>query len=97
MKKFVCTLLALIMALSLVACGAKEEETPAPEKEEAPQTEQAPEAEDAFDPSEITLTWASPIINHPVLRTCELGFIDACKELGYKYQIVGSEIGRAHV
>lgn len=92
MKKFVCTLLALIMALSLVACGAKEEETPAPEKEEAPQTEQAPEAEDAFDPSEITLTWASPIINHPVIRTCELGFIDACKELGYQYQIVGSEV-----
>lgn len=48
-------------------------------------------ADDDFDPSEITLTWASPIINHPVLRACELGFVEACEELGYQYQIVGPE------
>ena len=79
MKKFACILLALVMVLSLAACGntTTNDNTPADGEE--------------FDPSAITLTWCSPIINHPVLRCCELGFIDACKELGYKYQIVGSE------
>ncbi len=92
MKKFVCTLVALMMALSLVACAAPAAEE-APAVEEAPVVEEAvvEEAAEEFDPSQITLTWASPIINHPVLRTCELGFIDACKEMGYQYQVVGSE------
>ena len=44
MKKFLAMLLALVMALSLVACGAKDE--PAPEKEEAPEVEQ-PAGEEA--------------------------------------------------
>ena len=42
MKKFLALFLAMIMGLSLVACGAKEE--PAPEKEDAPQAEQEAEA-----------------------------------------------------
>ena len=45
MKKFLAMLLALVMALSLVACGAKDE--PAPEKEEAPKTEQPAGEEEA--------------------------------------------------
>ena len=42
LKKSLALFLALIMALALVACGAKE--TPAPEKEEAPKAEQEAEA-----------------------------------------------------
>lgn len=38
-----------------------------------------------------TLTFATILTNHPVLRCCELGFIEACEALGYKYQIVGTE------
>ena len=45
MKKFLAMLLALVMALSLVACGAKDD--PAPEKEEAPKTEQPAGEEEA--------------------------------------------------
>ena len=38
MKKFFATLLALVMALSLVACGgSKEEPAPAPEPEPVPE------------------------------------------------------------
>ena len=40
MKKFLATLLALIMVLSLAACGGSKEETPAPEAPE--QTEALP-------------------------------------------------------
>lgn len=86
-KKFFALLLALVMSLSLAACGGG---TTA-EDTSAKDTQTEDTGSEEFDPSQITLTWASPIINHPVLRTCELGFIDACKELGYQYQIVGSE------
>ena len=43
MKKFLATLLALIMVLSLAACGGSKEETPAPE---APEQTEAPAASD---------------------------------------------------
>ena len=91
-KKFFALLLALVMSLSLVACGGGDDA--AKDTTADTQTEDTTDAAtgDEFDPSEITLTWASPIINHPVIRTCELGFIEACEELGYKYQIVGSEV-----
>ncbi len=100
MKKVLAILLALAMIFALAACGSSKPEAtekpaePAKTEEASKPAEPAKQEEppkDEFDPSQITLTWCSPIINHPVLRTCELGFIDACKELGYKYQIVGSE------
>lgn len=44
MKKYLALFLAMIMALSLVACGAKEE--PAPEKEETPKAEDSVTSEE---------------------------------------------------
>ena len=104
MKKIIALLLALLMVFSMVACGAKEEapaakeetKTEAPKeeakeetKEEAPAEEAAPA--DEFDPTGKTLAFATILTNHPVLRIVELGFAEACEELGYEYQIVGTE------
>ena len=47
-------------------------------------------AED-FNPADHTLVFATVLVNHPVLRCVELGFKEACEELGYQYQIVGPE------
>ena len=46
MKKFLALTLAMLMALSLVACGGGTEEAPK-EEEKAPVEEQAPEKEEA--------------------------------------------------
>lgn len=48
-------------------------------------------AEDDFNPADHTLVFATVLVNHPVLRCVELGFKEACEELGYNYQIVGPE------
>lgn len=88
MKKFLSFLLVLALVFTLTACGSKEDTAP---EDTTPADSETVEPTDDFDPSEITLTWASILTNHPVLRCCELGFVEACKELGYNYQIVGSE------
>lgn len=44
MKKLLALLLAMIMVLGMVACGAKNEPAPAPEATPAPEAEKAPEA-----------------------------------------------------
>lgn len=92
MKKFLSLILALALSFTLVACsqssGDPSSEGPVVSSTDASSSSGG---DGAFDPSEITLTWASILTNHPVLRCCELGFVEACQELGYNYQIVGSE------
>ncbi len=103
MKKVLSILLATAMIVSLSACASSApapattaapatqaaETTAAPAATAAPETTAAPA--DDFDPSKITLFWSSVLINHPVLRCCELGFKEACEELGYDYVITGPE------
>ena len=104
MKKLIALLLAVVMVLGLAACATKTEtpatdtpatDTPAASTETNTETkEEAPAEEttgDAYDPSKTTLTMATILINHPVLRIVELGFAEACEDLGYQYQIVGTE------
>ena len=61
MKKFVSLMLALVMACSLIACGAKKEEAPAPAPS-APSTSAPAATPEAAAPgveyTETTLTWA---------------------------------------
>ena len=81
-KKFFALLLALVMSLSLVACGGGDDaasDTTEDTQTEDTQTEDTGAEE--FDPSAITITWASPIINHPVLRTCAARMQSAHQDL----------------
>lgn len=91
-KRTFSLLIALALVFGLTACGGSASNDTTKTDDTQTSTSEPATSEDTFDPSSMTLTWASPIINHPVLRCCELGFIDACNELGYKYQIVGSEV-----
>ena len=81
MKKFFALFLALIMALSLVACGAKEE--PAPEKEETPKQEAEAPAED-IEIAVVLKTLASEYWGY-VKNGCD----QAAEELGIKVTVVG--------
>ncbi len=95
MKRLLAMFLALIMVLALGACAPKDDATEVPSNAADPETGETPEAQGGeaaeFDPADVTLTFASLLLNHPVLRIVELGFVEACEELGYQYQIVGTE------
>ena len=81
MKKIIALLLALVMVMGMVACGAKEEapaveeekvEAPAEEKEEAPAEEEEAPAEEEEAPAEEeapveeTLFDGAPVEEAPV-------------------------------
>ena len=85
MKRVFSLMLAAMLVFSLAACGDNSSNSSNSGNSVSSGTT------DDFDPSKITLTWAGILNNHPVLRCCELGFVEACKELGYNYQIVGSD------
>lgn len=87
-KKMLSLVMAMSMVVGLAACGSKPAEAPA---ETSDQESETPAEDTAFSPSDHTLVFASPIVNHPVLRCVQLGFVEACDELGYQYQIVGPE------
>ena len=107
MKKLIALLLAVVMVLGLAACATKAEtpatdtpatDTPAASTETETKTETkeetpAEETDAEFNPADYTLVISMPVVNHPVHRCVQLGFVEACKELGYNYQIVGTETG----
>ena len=107
MKKLIALLLAVVMVLGLAACATKTEtpatdtpatDTPAASTETETKTETkeetpAEETDAEFNPADYTLVISMPVVNHPVHRCVQLGFVEACKELGYNYQIVGTETG----
>ena len=105
MKKIVCIFLAIILIMVAAGCSttATDETTPSTESDTtesdtttASDTSDTTTASDTvvaddFDPGEYTIVFSTILTNHPVLRCCELGFAEACEELGYNYQIVGPE------
>lgn len=106
-EKLIALLLAVVMVLGLAACATKTEtpatdtpatDTPAASTETETKTETkeetpAEETDAEFNPADYTLVISMPVVNHPVHRCVQLGFVEACKELGYNYQIVGTETG----
>ena len=102
MKKLTALFLVCIMAATISACSSNKD-TPQQDSQEVPGTK--PSGDDsngeagsdldsgdgAFDPADCTIVIAMPVMNHPVHRCVQLGLVEACKELGYQYQIVGTE------
>jgi len=102
MKKFLCIVLALVMALSLVACATNNAGDNTTDNTGDNTTNNTGDTTNNtgddttddtadFDPSAHTLVNATVLINHPVIRCTELGFIEACEALGYQYKVVGTE------
>lgn len=101
MKKVMALVLSLVMAVGLVGCGSGSETeenqantgetTETTDAADTDSTEETADAADDFNPADYTLVFSTVIMNHPVLRCVELGFVEACEELGYNYQIVGTE------
>lgn len=92
MKKVTAMLLTLTMAVGLLAGCGKGEKAQETQGAENTVTENGVQEEKGeFNPADYTITYATCNLNHPVLRIIESGFATACKELGYNYQIVGTE------
>lgn len=82
MKKIIALLLVLVMALSLIACGAKEEAAAPAEKEEAA----APAAT-----SEETYYYIAPLASLEYWLAHRAGLEDACAKLGVTAKFVGDD------
>ncbi|MBO7252534.1 MAG: substrate-binding domain-containing protein [Oscillospiraceae bacterium] len=87
MKKLIAMLLALIMVLSLAACGAKEE---APAATEAPAAEAAPEAAPAPEAPaapEIKVGIAAPDVTHGWVAGVAYYAEKYCQDNGLEYKV----------
>ena len=87
MKKLIALLLVLAMALSLVACGAKEE---APAATEAPAAEAAPEAAPAPEAPaapEIKVGIAAPDVTHGWVAGVAYYAEKYCQDNGLEYKV----------
>ena len=91
MKKLIAMLLALVMVLGLIACGAKEEAAPAPAPapEAAPEAAPAPEAEAA--PAEGYKVAISLAEYNEWNKLYEAVIAQKCEEWGWTYEIFDSK------
>ena len=89
MKKVFALILALVMILSLAACGGQAE-APATEapKADAPATE-APVVEDTNDDGAVKIFLVSPLIGGSAWGNCQKGFEARCAELGWEGTYLG--------
>jgi len=100
MKKVLIIVLVLAMVLlSFAACKPAEQSSSAPESSTpAEQSSAAPETSDAapaeFDPTSVDVAICMGVMNHPVHRIVQLGFLKAADALGYtNAKVIGTESG----
>lgn len=90
-KKMLALLMATVMVLGLAACGSKPAEAPASTEEKAPAAEAEAPADD-FNAADYPVAICMPVMNHPVHRIVQLGFLKAAQELGYTdAKVIGTE------
>ena len=103
MKKALAILVALLMVVTLGACGgsgSSNSAAPAPASTAAPAAPEskaeAPAAEPAaeFNPADYPVAVCMMSMNHPVHRIVQLGFLKAAEALGYTdAKVIGTESG----
>ena len=94
-KKALALILTLAMGLSLVACGAKEEEAAAPaETEETAEaeTEEAAPAEEAAE-EDVYVIMINSLNGHPVYEQQAEGARKAAEDYGVTLEIIGPSMG----
>ena len=91
MKKLFAILLALVMVLSLAACGGQAEAPAATEapKAEAPAATEAPVVEDTNGDGAVKIFLVSPLIGGSAWGNCQKGFEARCAELGWEGTYLG--------
>ena len=92
MKKIIALLIALVMVLSLAACGASAPaETEAPAAEAPAAAPEAPEAPAEEAPAEeaVKIFLVSPLIGGSAWGNCQKGFEARCAELGWEGTYLG--------
>ena len=91
MKKLFAILLALVMVLSLAACGGQAEAPAATEapKAEAPAATEAPVVEDTNGDGAVKIFLVSPLIGGSAWGNCQKGFEARCAELGWDGTYLG--------
>ena len=91
MKKLFAILLALVMVLSLAACGGQAAAPAATEapKAEAPAATEAPVVEDTNGDGAVKIFLVSPLIGGSAWGNCQKGFEARCAELGWEGTYLG--------
>lgn len=98
MKRIAAILLALIMAFTMISC-AKDGGSTADTKTQtseggttAGKTDDKSDKAGDFDPSEYPVAICMSVMNHPVHRIVQLGFLKAAEKLGYtNAKVIGTE------
>lgn len=84
-RTFAMVIVMILLVAALVGC------TPADEVAPAQDSNDGDEAAEEFAPADHHLVLAIGMINHPVHRIVQLGFLKQAKEMGYEAEIVGPE------
>lgn len=86
-RTFVMVIVMILLVAALVGCTPADEVAPAQDSGSSEESA----GEEEFDPGDHHIVLAMGLINHPVHRIVQLGFLKQAEELGYEAEIIGVE------